>query len=116
MALNEARQFGDRWFLPVATAQAAGTFITYASGLFGGVLETAADANDQAWVRTSRRFGSWNLPTLAEDDMGAQAIAVGDIIYDDSGVLNVDAANGVAFGIALEANASGTNTIEVLVF
>ncbi len=44
------------------------------------------------------------------------AVAVGDIIYYDSGVLNKDSSNGVRFGYALETVVSGaTTTIKVLI-
>jgi len=53
---------------------------------------------------------------VGADDMGNAAITAGDKIYLDSGVLNVDAANGDAWGVALEDVSSGATTnIRVLI-
>ena len=112
--LNLYREIGPRWFLPVATSQAAGTPIQYAAGVLNGFLETDADANDSAWVNFGKNMIAANITAAAADDMGVSAIAVGDLIYNDSGTYNKDAANGVLFGIALGALATGTGTVPVL--
>lgn len=114
MALNQYRQRGTKWFLPVTTSQAAGTHIQF--GSLNGVLLTDADANDDAWVDFPGDHIAYDLSVTGADDMGNAAVAVGAVIYNDGGTLNVDAANGVEFGIALEAVTSGaTATIGVMV-
>ena len=95
--------------------------LTVGSGVVGGQLVkvgditavaiTDADANDQAACHTK---GVFTLAVLAEDDSGAQAIAEGDKLYLDGTIINVDSTNGSACGYALEAVASGTATIRVL--
>jgi predicted RecA/RadA family phage recombinase len=57
--------------------------------------------------------GVYALPVKGETTVDA-AVAIGDLIYYDAGVLNKDSANGTLFGTALEAVVSGeTTTIEV---
>lgn len=61
--------------------------------------------------------GVVDVSVTAVDDMGNAAVAKGDKLYLNSGVLNVDAATGgTAWGYALEAVTSGsTSTINVLI-
>lgn len=60
--------------------------------------------------------GIFNLSVTAVDDMGNAAVAIGDILYLNSAVLNVDSVTGgTRFGVAVEAVTSGaTATIRVL--
>jgi len=81
-----------------------------------GIALTDEGAGGNAATTTSVKFGSFVADFLVD---AIVAIAVGDpIYYDDTATngtnLNTDAVNGYFFGYALEANASGANTIEVL--
>lgn len=59
--------------------------------------------------------GIFNLSVTGADDMGNAAISIGDYVYLDTGVLNVDSVNGVKWGIAIDAVSSGaTSTIRVM--
>lgn len=114
MALNQYRSRGTKWFLPVAMGALAGSHVQF--GSLNGVLLTDADGDDNAWVDFAGDHIAYDLSVTGADDMGNAAVAVGDVIYNDGGTLNVDAANGVEYGIALEAVTSGaTATIGVLV-
>lgn len=60
--------------------------------------------------------GVYSMSVTGVDGSGNAAIAIGDIIYLDGGVLNADDTNGVRWGYALGAVASGaTTTINVKV-
>lgn len=60
-------------------------------------------------------YGVWDLNTLAENDSGASAIAVGDtLFYVDADAHLSKKQSGYPFGYALEANASGHAVINVL--
>lgn len=60
--------------------------------------------------------GGYEMSVTGADGSGNAAITAGDIIYLDSGVLNVDDTNGVRWGYALEDVASGaTSDIKVKV-
>lgn len=60
--------------------------------------------------------GVFDLSVKGEDGSGNKAVAYGDRVYLDAGVLNADNTNGVAYGIALGAVTSGsTTTIPVFV-
>jgi predicted RecA/RadA family phage recombinase len=81
-------------------------------GNIPAVCITDVDANNQCACRVN---GVFSLAVLGEDGVGNSAVAEGDIVYMDSGVLNVDDTNGVKFGYALGAVGSGlTATINVL--
>ncbi|SRR6266567_672967 len=58
------------------------------------------------------RMGVYNLAVKGENESGNAAIAVGDIVYFDleAHYLNSDATDGVRFGYALAAVASGATT------
>lgn len=113
MATNQ--EFADGRKLSVAVTAPA----TPASGdpvLFGqrpGVALTDEDANGD----TSVDFGGvYNLTVDGQDDLGAAAIAAGDILYYDGGQINADAVNGVRFGYAMDPVGSGqTLTIRVII-
>lgn len=78
-----------------------------------GVALTDTDADGKI---TLKRNGSAELEVEAVDANGASAIVLGDILYYSTGddpLINKKA-TGVRFGYALEAVASGTDTIEVL--
>lgn len=81
-------------------------------GDISAVAITDADSNNQASCYIK---GVVTLAVVAEDGSGAQAVAEGDKVYIDGSEINVDSANGKAFGYALEAIASGTSTIRVLI-
>lgn len=60
--------------------------------------------------------GVFSMSVTGADNAGNAAISIGDKLYLDSGVLNVDNVAGVAWGYALGAVASGdTSTIDVLI-
>lgn len=78
-------------------------------------LVPIADATVAEPVVACKTKGVFDMSVTAEDGVGAQAIAIGDRIYLDGGVLNVDSTNGVAWGYALDALASGTQNIRVMI-
>lgn len=81
-------------------------------GNIPAVCITDVDANNQCACRVN---GVFSLSVTGADNAGNAAVAEGDIVYMDSGVLNVDNVAGVKFGYALAAVSSGaTTTINVL--
>lgn len=100
--------------LTVASTKVAGDPIAVGNAL-RGVLQTSYDSADgKAEVEVGH--GVYDLSVLAEDDAGASAVAVGDRLYY-GGVATPwlsKKKSGKFFGIALEAIASGTDTINVL--
>lgn len=79
-------------------------------GQLPGVALTAEDADGYTTVKFD---GVADLPVKGETTTNV-AVAAGDILYYDSGVINKDSSNGVRFGYALEAVSSGaTTTIKV---
>lgn len=55
--------------------------------------------------------GVFNLSVTGANNTGNSAVVFGDRIYMDSGVLNKDNVDGVAFGVALGAVAAGATTV-----
>lgn len=116
MATN--RKFAEGDALSVtATAPA-----TPASGdpILVGQLPGVALTDERADGTVSAQFnGVFELSVKGEGAAGNAAVAAGDILYYEAGQtppLNKDATNGVRFGYALEAVASGaTATILVKV-
>lgn len=82
-------------------------------GQIPGVALIDTDANGYI---TLKRNGSANLEVEAVDGSGVSAIVEGDILYYETGAdpLINKKTTGVRFGYAMEALASGTGTIEVL--
>lgn len=82
-------------------------------GNLNGVALTDADDDDKVQLATK---GVFDLEVAGEDGDGDKEISAGDKVYDDSGDLNVDSANGTLFGIALDGVASGeSSTIPVMI-
>ena len=104
MATNYVQQ-GDRLNLPVAESKVSGDWD--AVGKLPVVLLTDRDADGNADCATR---GVFNLAVKGYAASANAAIAVGDKVYADSTELNVDATNGVEFGIALGAVVSGATT------
>lgn len=85
---------------------------TPASGdpvLCGQIPGVALAAEDSAGLTTVALDGVFDLPVKGETTTNA-AVALGDILYYDSGVINRDNTNGVRFGYALGAVSSGATT------
>lgn len=76
-------------------------------------LQTDADANDEA-ICTIPCAHAQVVSATAVDHSGNSAIAVGDKLYLDTGVINKDSTDGVPFGYALEALSAG-ETGDILV-
>lgn len=110
MATNQVYNHGDQ-FDVVCTAPT-----TPASGdpVLVGQLPGVALTDEGADGRTTVKFnGVYDFPVKGETTTNA-AVAAGDILYYDGGVINKDNTNGVRFGYALEAVSSGaTTTIRV---
>jgi Uncharacterized conserved protein (DUF2190). len=85
--------------------------------LIGKIPGVALTDENSDGVTTVKLNGVADLPVVGKNASDADtAISVGDILYYDSGVINVDATNGTRFGYALEAVSSGsTSTINVLI-
>jgi predicted RecA/RadA family phage recombinase len=115
MATNQVLEHADQMSV-VCTAPA-----TPASGdpvLFGqrpGVALTDERADGETTVKFN---GSYLLSVKGENNAGNTAVAAGDILYYDAAatpVINKDNTNGVRYGYAGAAVASGaTTTIEVI--
>lgn len=104
LCANATVQSGD----PVAVGQLPGVALTDADDTVANDGECTVQFN-----------GVFDLEVVGTSDDGTTdaAVGVGDIVYiDTDGTLNVDATNGIRFGYALEAVASGaTTTIKVKV-
>ncbi len=82
----------------------------------GDILGVALTDTTNTFVEVDAGPSIHSLPVDASDGEGDNPIAIGAQIYWDSTLLNADSKNGIAFGIALEAIASGVlATIRVLV-
>lgn len=85
----------------------------------GVALDTADDTVAASGECTVQFDGVFDLEVVGTSDDGTTgaAIGIGDVVYiDTDGTLNVDTSNGIRFGYALEAVASGaTETIKVKV-
>lgn len=85
----------------------------------GVALDDADDTVAASGECTVQFDGVFDLEVVGTSDDGTTgaAIAIGDVVYiDTDGTLNVDTSNGIRFGYALEAVASGaTETIKVKV-
>ena len=83
----------------------------------GVALTDEGDGGNASGECTIATEGVFDLSVEAVNNGGASAVAIGDKIYYESGetpVLNKDNVSGVLFGKALEAIASGTATIKVM--
>jgi len=111
MATNRYQEDGIQIKLSVGAGISSGDPVVV--GQIPGVALLDSDANNDSVVRTQ---GVFSLEVVGEDGTGNVAVAEGDILYLDSGVVNKDDANGVRFGYALEAvNSGATTTIKVKV-
>lgn len=82
-------------------------------GQIPGVALVDEDANG---VTTVALDGVFDLSVKGENNGGNTAVAAGDILYYDAGVINRDNTNGVRYGYALDTVVSGaTTTIRVKV-
>lgn len=102
------------------TAPTAGAATSGAPGVVGNIpvvaLNTLGEGGNDSGAADLQTAGRFDLEVVGEDGSGNAAIAAGDIIYWDATELNADDANGVRFGYALAAVASGaTTTITVKV-
>lgn len=118
MATNREYERGRQFEADVSGLTGSGTGGLVLSGdpvVVGelpGVALTDENADGNATIQTD---GVFRLPVKGETTTDA-AVAVGDIVYYDAGVINKDSSNGVRFGYALDAVSSGaTSTIRVKV-
>jgi len=108
MATNRINEEGNNLYLTVGSGVSSGDPIVV--GQIPGVALYDADSDNKAVIQTN---GVFDLAVVGETTTDA-AVAVGDILYYDTDKVNKDSANGVRFGYALEAVASGaTTTIKV---
>lgn len=109
MAKNIVFEDGDQFAVPVPAGTKAGDPVVF--GQLPGVALVDRDADGNA---TCKFNGVADLPVAGDGAAGAAAVTAGGLVYLDGGVVNVDATNGVRFGYALAAVASGaTTTIRV---
>lgn len=73
-------------------------------------LQTDADSNDEAVV-TLPCAHVQRVSVTAVNHSGNSAVAVGDKLYLDTGVINKDSTDGVPFGYALDAIDAGDTEI-----
>lgn len=114
MAKNQVYHHPDRLELTVPSGRVSGDPVVV--GQIPGVCLNDRQTDGKATVATA---GVFTLSVKGEGAAGAAAVAEGDLLYYESGQtppVNKDATNGVRFGYALEAVASGTTaTIKVKV-
>ena len=81
----------------------------FSGEVVGVARESAAASTDYLAVATK---GVWNLTVVGKNHAGNLAIVRGDKVYiDTTGVVNVDAVNGIYLGVALGAVASAASTV-----
>jgi predicted RecA/RadA family phage recombinase len=108
MATNYVQK-GDVIKLPVPSGKTSGDH-----ALVGNIPVVCLTDRDSDGNAECALVGVFDLPVTGADGLGNSAVAVGDIVYDDSGTLNIDDANGTEFGVALGAVSSGaTATVSV---
>lgn len=119
MAAN--RQFAPTNTLTVPDTTLTGANDPFESGdpvLFGVGAVPAVCLNDEADSQVVVEFGTalvcYRLPVVGVDGAGNSAVAAGDLVYYDTGVINADDANGAVYGTALEPVASGATTTIVV--
>lgn len=118
MAKNRELEHGNTIVLaptaaPNATAQSGDPVLVGA--LPGVALTKALDTVGNGGKCTVQTDGVFRLAVKGETTTNA-AVAAGDIIYYDAGVLNKDNTNGTRWGYALDPVVSGaTTTIRVKV-
>jgi len=105
MAKNRVYEDGRYLYVDVPEGTSSGDPVVF--GNIPGVAQIDRDSDGKATIDTS---GVYKLDVNGADDVGDAAISAGDVIYYDGGILNVDATNGIRFGYALEAVASGATT------
>ncbi len=106
MATNIVFEDGDqlRVVCTAPTTPASGDPVLV--GQLPGVALTDEDAEGYTTVKFN---GVAELSVKGETTTNA-AVAAGDIVYYDGGVINKDSTNGVRFGYALGAVSSGATT------
>lgn len=113
MATNIRYEDGDQIGDLAPTAPTSTTILSGQACLLGSLPAVAlTDADDtvgNGGKCTLKFNGVADLPVKGETTTNA-AIAAGDILYLDGSVVNKDSTNGVRFGYALGAVASGATT------
>lgn len=104
-------QDGKRLNLAATDPAAPTTNSPVVHGQLPGVAMTdEAEGGNSAGEITMATEGVFDMAVVGQDGAGNAAVASGDIIYLDAGVLNVDSTNGVRWGYALGVVASGATT------
>jgi hypothetical protein len=85
--------------------------VTLGGIIFSGVAINSATASTEYVDVSFPGARVWNLSVTGVDNVGNAAIAQYAKIYLDLGVLNLDAANGIEFGVAMAAVVSGATTV-----
>ncbi len=112
MATNVKYEDGDQLSLAPTAApggRAESGEPVLVGSLPGVALKDATDTVSNGGECTIKFNGVASLPVKGETTTNA-AVAAGDILYYDGGVINKDATNGVRFGYALAAVSSGATT------
>jgi len=111
MATNEVYKQADQIPLVVGASVAARTPMCVGDIPVQTLTATGSTGTTTATCQTR---GVIRAEVVGADGSGNAAVTAGDIIYFDTDELNVDSANGVRWGYALEDVASGdTSTILV---
>lgn len=117
MAKNARYEDGDQFPVrpTIASGNRAQSGDPIAVGKLPGVaLTDATDTVGNGGECTGKFNGVYDFVVEGKDDDGNAAIAYGDVVYiDTDGKLNVDAVNGVRFGIALGAVASANTSTTI---
>lgn len=113
MATNAHYEDGDQVGQLAPTAPTGTTIQSGQACLLGSLpavaLTKATDTVGNGGQCTLKFNGVYDFPVKGETTTNA-AIAAGDILYLDGNVLNKDNTNGVRYGYALAAVASGATT------
>lgn len=115
MAKNTRRVSGEgfvRYTLDVGASGSSGD-VTLIGAMPVYLLEDT-NASDEATCEIIGCMRVVNATAAGADGSGNSAIAVGDALYDDSGTINKDDANGVKIGYALgTVSSGGTGAIDI---
>lgn len=106
MATNIVHEHGDALYLTCTAPTTPASGDPVLIGSLPGVAETDEQSDGKTSVKLN---GTAKLPVKGETTTNA-AVSAGDIVYYDAGVINKDSTNGVRFGYALGAVASGATT------
>lgn len=88
-----------------------GGLLSGAPAVFGVLPGVAVGNIAQGEKGSIATRGVFNLSVTGVNNSGNSAVAFGDKVYMDSGVINKDNVDGVSFGVALGVVAAGSTAV-----